>query len=276
VSNARSRLAVLGSPIAHSKSPAVHAAAYAALGLEWQYEAIEITGDTLADFVSSRDASWRGLSLTMPLKRDVLPLLDWRAPAVDLVGGANTVLFTDDGPRGYNTDVYGVQRSIRDAGVQSLGLVHVLGAGATAASVIAGIATLGATGVIVSARTPSKARPLVDLGDALGVPVTVIPWGVDDSVPDAVVSTLPGGQNDLVFPEAVRASSLLFDVAYDPWPTPLATQWSDAGGFVISGIELLLNQALAQVRVFVGGDPDLQLENEDTVMAAMRSAVWED
>jgi shikimate dehydrogenase len=69
------RLAVLGSPIAHSQSPALHTAAYAALGLDWQYDAVEVTGATLANFVASRDASWRGLSLTMPLKRDVLPLL---------------------------------------------------------------------------------------------------------------------------------------------------------------------------------------------------------
>ena len=87
---------------------------------------------------------------------------------------------------------------------------------------------------------------------------------------------MPGGEGDLEFPEAVRAASLLFDVAYDPWPTPMATQWLDAGGFVISGIELLLNQALGQVRIFVAGDPDLPLPNEDAVMAAMRSAVWED
>ena len=96
------------------------------------------------------------------------------------------------------------------------------------------------------------------------------------ATPDAVVSTVPGGAANLVFPEAVRAASVLFDVAYDPWPTSLANQWLDAGGFVISGIELLLNQALGQVRVFVGGDPDLQLENEDAVVAAMRAAVWED
>lgn len=269
----RHRLAVLGSPISHSKSPAIQRAAYAVLGLDWQYEAIETTGETLAAFVASCDESWRGLSLTMPLKRDVLPLLAGRAPLVDLVGGANTVLFTDDGLLGFNTDVYGVQRSFREAGIGSLGLVHVLGAGATAASVIAGVAGLGATRVAVSARSPSRARPLVELGHELGVPVTVIPWGVAAGTPDAVVSTLPGGQNDLVFPEAVRAASVLFDVAYDPWPSALANQWSDAGGRVISGIELLLNQALGQVRIFVAGDPDLPLPDEDAVVAAMRSAV---
>lgn len=276
MSDARSRLAVLGSPIAHSKSPAIQRAAYATLGVDWQYEAVEVTGETLAAFLNSRDESWRGLSLTMPLKRDVLALLDWRDPLVDLVGGANTVLFTDDGRRGFNTDVYGVERSFREAGVQALDTVHIIGAGATAASVVAGVARLGATSVSVSARTPSKAQPLVELGESLGVTVSVLPWGVPDSAPDAVVSTLPGGEYGLVFSEAVRAASVLFDVAYDPWPSQLAGQWADAGGRVIPGIELLLNQALGQVRVFVAGDPDRPLPNDDAVVAAMRAAVWED
>ncbi|CAN5200984.1 shikimate dehydrogenase [soil metagenome] len=276
MSSARSRLAVLGSPISHSKSPAIQRAAYAALGLDWQYDAIEVTGETLAEFLRSRDESWRGLSLTMPLKRNVLPLLDWHDQVVDLVGGANTVLFAEDGVRGFNTDVYGVERSFREAGVNSLETVHVIGAGATAASVIAGVARLGATTVSVSARTASKAEPLVVLGDSLGVSVAVVPWGATELAVDAVVSTLPGGEYGLEFPDVVRDASVLFDVAYDPWPSALATQWADAGGTVIPGFELLLNQAVGQVRIFVGGDPDLALANEDAVVAAMRAAVWED
>ncbi len=268
----RSRLAVLGSPISHSKSPSIHRAAYEVLGLDWTYEAIEVTGTSLPEFVRSRVATWRGLSLTMPLKRDIIPMLGWRAPLVDLVGGANTVLFTDEGLRGFNTDVYGVERSFREAGVDSLATVHVLGAGATAASVIAGVARLGASRVVVSARTPEKAAPLVTLGESLGVHVAVA--GLSEfPLADAVVSTLPGGSYDLVFPSELREASVLFDVAYDPWPSELAQQWS---GRVISGLELLINQAVGQVRIFVGGDPDVALPNEDAVVAAMRSSVWED
>ena len=110
------RLAVLGSPITHSKSPLLHAAAYAELGLDWQYDAIEVTGDTLAEFVSSRGPEWRGLSLTMPLKRDVLPLLDSRDDAVELTGVANTLLF-GAARRGFNTDVYGITEAFRANGV---------------------------------------------------------------------------------------------------------------------------------------------------------------
>lgn len=271
----RDRLAVLGSPIHHSKSPAIHRAAYGVLGLDWEYTAVEVTEATIAEFVGSRDDRWRGLSLTMPLKRDILPLLDRRDPLVDLVGGANTVLFADEGLLGFNTDVYGVERSFREAGVDALASVHVIGAGATAASVIAGVARLGATTVTVGARTASKAEPLVALGTALGTDVAVV--GLADApAADAVVSTLPGGDYGLSFPAALRRRAVLFDVAYDPWPSALALQWQDAAGTVIPGIELLLNQAVGQVRVFVGGDPALPLSDEESVVAAMRSAVWKD
>ncbi|MBG6054270.1 shikimate dehydrogenase [Salinibacterium sp. CAN_S4] len=271
---ARHRLAVLGSPISHSLSPAIHRAAYAVLGLDWSYGSADVMGESLAVYIGSRDSSWRGLSLTMPLKRDVLPLLDSRDELVDVVGAANTLLWTADGSvRGFNTDVYGVERSFRDVGVDALALVHVLGAGATAASVIAGVARLGATEVQVLARTPAKAESLVALGRVLGVAVTVVPWGERlTGHPDAVISTVPGGESLPEFSLDVRSSALLFDVAYDPWPSDLARTWTDAGGAVISGLDLLVNQAVGQIRIFVAGDPAVELEKERAVIGAMRAA----
>ncbi|MEP6481183.1 MAG: shikimate dehydrogenase [Rhodoglobus sp.] len=272
----RTHLAVLGSPIAHSKSPAIHRAAYAALGLDWSYESAEVTGDTLAEYVGSRGVSWRGLSLTMPLKRDILPLLSSRDALVDRVGGANTVLLTDEGPRGFNTDVQGVVESFLAAGVESLHSVQLLGAGATAASVLVAVASMGASRAIVSARTPAKAHYLVELGDRLGLAVVVRPWGIADRSlvsPDAIISTVPGGENDLQFAEPIRQQSVLFDVAYDPWPSQLATAWAEVGGTVISGVDLLINQAVGQVRIFVGGNPTVSLPDESAVVAAMRAAV---
>jgi shikimate dehydrogenase len=272
----RTRLAVLGSPISHSKSPAIQRAAYGVLGLDWTYESAEVTGESLGAFVAECGAEWRGLSLTMPLKRDILPLLAWRHELVDLVGGANTVLLTDDGLRGFNTDVPGAEWALREAGVTSLGFVRILGSGATAASLLAAVARLGARRVLVSARTPERAAPLVDLGKQLGVEVAVRPWGIEDRsliVPDAIISTVPGGENDLLFPEAVRSASVLFDVAYDPWPSALSSQWDAAGGRVISGLDLLVHQAIGQVRVFVAGDPEQPLPHETEVLAAMRAAV---
>lgn len=270
----RTRLAVLGSPISHSKSPVIQRAAYGVLGLDWEYGLADVTGPALADYVSGLDGTWRGLSLTMPLKRDVLPLLDAREPLVDAVGGANTVRFTDSGVLGANTDVHGVEQAFRDAGVDELRLVHILGGGATAAAVIAGVARLGAQRILVRARTPANADPLVAVGGRVGVPVVIRPIELEDRsliVPDAIVSTLPGGaEHGLTFPEAVRARSALLDVAYDPWPSPLAQRWS---GTVISGLEMLIHQAVGQIRFWLHGDSEHPLEREQDVIAAMRASL---
>ena len=270
------RLAVLGSPIAHSKSPAIHQAAYSSLALDFTYEAIEVAGRDLGEFVASLDESWRGLSLTMPLKRDILALLHTSDPLVKLTGAANTVLFDKGVIRGFNTDVGGFIRSFTNAGIASLGRVHLLGAGATAASALVAVAKLGADSVIVSARSPERAQQLVELGETLGTPVTVRAWGVMDRsliVPDAVISTVPGNVDDMTFAGAIRTRSVLFDVSYDPWPSELAMAWSAVGGTVISGLDLLINQALGQIRLFVQGDVDCELPNEEQVLGAMRAAV---
>lgn len=270
------RLAVLGSPIAHSKSPALHRAAYAALGLDWRYEAIEVREGGFAAFLEGLDASWRGLSLTMPLKREVLPLLDTRSPLVDEVGAANTVLLRDGARAGFNTDVPGIVAAFREAGVDALESVHVLGAGATAASVLSAVSRLGATRVMVSARDTARAASLEEAAARLGLELTIRPLGTDRSmsIPSAVVSTLPGGVDaGIAFPEEVRRRSVLFDVAYDPWPSTLARQWQSVGGTVIDGLSMLLRQAVAQVRIFTTGDPDGGIPGEAEVSAAMRAAV---
>lgn len=275
------RCAVLGSPIGHSKSPALHRAAYGVLGLDWSYDAIDLVGPALPAFLDALGEEWRGLSLTMPLKRDVLPLLDWADPIARLTGGANTVLLAGTGAertrRGYNTDVRGIDQAFRDAGVTSLGTVHLIGGGATAASALAAVAGLGASRAVVSVRTPARAEDLIQVGEQLGVAVTVRDWTEQSrvlAVPDAVISTLPGGVPlPVAFSRAVRASAVLFDVAYEPWPSALAVSWRDAGGTVIRGLDMLVHQALAQLRIFVNGDPDRELEGESTVLAAMRAAV---
>ena len=274
------RLAVLGSPITHSKSPALHRAAYRVLGLDWHYDAFEVAPAGLEDFIRSRGLQWRGLSLTMPLKHDVMPLLDIADPVAVLSGGANTVLFQESGGgstlHGFNTDVFGIVEAFRHAGVARLSTVRILGAGATAASALIAVAQLGAGRVLVSARSEIKLVALVELGRQLGVDVHAAPPDSVDGgiVPDAVISTLPGGaDHPYRFDAPTRASSMLFDVAYDPWPSPLAASWLETGGRVIPGIEMLVNQALMQVRIFVGGDADRILPREAAVLAAMRESV---
>lgn len=274
---AERRLAVLGSPIGHSKSPALHRAAYERLGLDWAYAPVEVDGAGLPAFLGGLDASWRGLSLTMPLKQDVLPLVDELDRVASLTGAANTVLLADDGRRlGFNTDVGGIVRALQEAGCHGLTRGALVGAGATAASALAALAELGATAVDVFARTPARAASLVELGERLGVEVRVDTLDALERSRGAelVVSTVPGGTE---LPHeasaALRTEARLFDVAYDPWPSRLAASWLDAGGDVIHGLGMLLHQALLQVRIFVSGDPATPLPDEDAVLAVMRRAV---
>ena len=258
----------------------MHRAAYRVLGLDWHYDAFEVATAGLEEFIRSRGLHWRGLSLTMPLKHDVMPLLDFVDPVAVLSGGANTVLFQESEGgatlHGFNTDVFGIVEAFRHAGVARLSEVRILGAGATAASALIAVAKLGAGRVLVSARSEIKLVALVELGRQLGVDVLAAPQDSVDSgtVPDAVISTLPGGaDHPYRFDAPTRASSVLFDVAYDPWPSPLAASWLEADGQVIPGIEMLVNQALMQVRIFVGGGADRILPREAAVLAAMRESV---
>ncbi|HEU4808978.1 MAG TPA: shikimate dehydrogenase [Homoserinimonas sp.] len=276
-SGAERRLAVLGSPIAHSLSPRLHTAAYVALGLPWDYQAFDVTGDRLPEFLDSCDESWRGLSLTMPLKRDVIPLLDTLDRVATLTGVANTLLFDGQARRGFNTDVAGMTRAFHSSQVDRLDDVVILGGGATAASALVAAAGLGAGSARFLLRTPAKATALQQLGTELGVAVQLSSfsdWAGGIGHPDAVISTIPNGSAvDLTFAEQVRRASVLFDVAYDPWPTALAQAWTEVSGRVISGIEMLLGQALVQVRIFVSGDPETELPQEGRVLDAMRTSI---
>ncbi len=270
----RTRLAVLGSPVGHSRSPVLHAAAYGVLGLPWTYGAVELVESELPGFLDGLGDGWRGLSLTMPLKRVVLRHLAVRSGLVDAIGAANTVLVTDDGLVGFNTDVYGVVRALESAGVPRIEDVHLIGAGATAASVVAAVIDRGALHVTISARSPERAAPVAELARGLGATAEVLPLDASpETSPGLVVSTLPGGSAVDVLIAGVPAGAVLFDVAYDPWPSRLAERWNDAGQQVVSGIEMLVYQALAQVRVFAGGDPTTGLDDEPAVLTAMRASV---
>lgn len=279
------RLAVLGSPIAHSLSPRLHRAAYDVLGLDWSYEAVACTGADLGAFVAGLGSGWRGLSLTMPLKRDVLPLLDVIDDTARLAGAANTLLLEDDGAgatrrRGANTDVAGIMRAMGAAGVGRCGSAVVLGAGSTARSAVVALARMGAREVVVAARRPEQGRELAPLAEELGVALRAAP--LDGAVAalrdaDAVVSTLPGDAAAAVpLPAALPEATALLDVTYAPWPTGIATGWERAGGRVVPGIDMLVHQALDQVRLFAGGDDTRPLPDEERVLAAMRASVGRD
>ena len=259
------RAAVLGHPIDHSLSPVLHRAAYAELGLSWTYDRIDLTGDALAAFLDSLDASWAGLSLTMPLKTDVLPLLDEIAPVAVATGAVNTVLLGGGSRRGTNTDVDGLVAALDEQGA-GRGSAVVLGAGATARSALAALAARGSTAVTAYVRRPAAAADLRGTAVAVGVSLEVRPWVDAESGLDAdvVVSTVPRGAADRLAAHVPTAAGTLLDVVYDPWPTPLAAAWTERGAAVASGLDLLLHQAVRQVRLMTGRDAPL---------AAMRAAL---
>lgn len=262
------RAAVLGAPIEHSLSPTLHRAAYAQLGLDWSYDAVECDEERLPRLLAGMDASWAGLSLTMPLKRTVLPLLDEVSELAATVGAANTVLF-DEGRRwGDNTDVAGMLDALRECGVSGADTAVVLGAGGTAAAALAALRALGADQVTVVARDTSRAAPVREVGMRLGLSVRVRALAeLAEQLPaDLIVSTLPPGAADpfaevLAGPGGVRCSvgssrgehlRAVLDVCYDPWPTALAQAARTAGHTVVGGFDLLLHQAAHQVTLMTG------------------------
>jgi len=272
------RLAVIGSPIEHSLSPALHAAAYARLGLDWRYGRAEVHADGLAAYLDGLDASWRGLSVTMPLKEALIPLVDELDEDAQLTGAANTVLFTDDGRRfGDNTDIAGARTALERTGVTAVRRAAVIGAGATARSIVVALARLGAREIDVLVRDETRAGALLDLAERLGVDAAPRPLGdLARLVPahEVIAWTLPNGvAPEGLVPEAVRRASTLLDVTYHPWPSPLAQQWRAVDGVVVSGRDMLLHQAVRQVRLFVGGRDAGLLPDEAGVESAMAAAL---
>lgn len=269
-SSAPRRAAVLGHPVAHSLSPVLHRAAYDALGLDgWRYEAIDTTEEQLPALVASLDASWAGLSLTMPLKHAVIPLLDHVDPLANVVGAVNTLVVQPTGGRrptfvGTNTDVHGLVAALREGlGERSVTSAVVLGAGATAASTLAALAELGCTSPTVLVRSLGRTGGLQRAAHRMGVEPrfeVLDPSGASVlgrfAAADVVVATLPARAADPVADALATSGTtpggVLLDVVYDPRPTALSAAWSAAGGTVVGGERMLLHQAAEQVRLMTG------------------------
>jgi shikimate dehydrogenase len=243
---------VLGSPIRHSLSPVLHRTAYAQLGLtDWSYDAYELGEDDLPGFVAGLDHRWRGLSLTMPLKAAVMALGE-PDPVAEAVGVGNTLLLDPDGRRVFNTDVPGLVWALRRAGLAAVERAVVLGTGATARSALVALAELGTRAVTVVARSPEKADALRPLADRLGVDLVVTGWspGAPDS--DVLVSTVVAGAADERADQLAGSAPVVVDALYEPWPTPLARAAAAAGARVVSGLDLLVGQALRQIELMTG------------------------
>ncbi|MER5941817.1 shikimate dehydrogenase [Streptomyces sp. NPDC001928] len=253
------RAAVLGKPIAHSLSPVLHRAAYEELGLtDWSYDRFEIDEAALPGFVAELGPEWAGLSLTMPLKRAVIPLLDEISETAALVEAVNTVVLAQDGRRlGDNTDIPGMVAALRERGIEQVDSAAILGAGATASSALAALARICTGEVVAYVRSEARAAEMRQWGERLDVEVRTADWADAERALHAplVIATTPAGTTDALAAAVPERPATLFDVLYDPWPTALAARWSMFGGAVVSGLDLLVHQAVLQVEQMTGRAP---------------------
>ncbi|MEV7390730.1 MULTISPECIES: shikimate dehydrogenase [unclassified Streptomyces] len=253
------RAAVLGKPIAHSLSPVLHRAAYDELGLtDWSYERFEVDEDQLPGFIGQLGPEWAGLSLTMPLKRAVIPLVDEITETAASVDAVNTVVFTEDGRRlGDNTDIPGMIAALREHGIEQVDSAAILGAGATASSALAALARICTGEVVAYVRSEARAAEMREWGERLDVEVRTADWADADQALRAplVIATTPAGTTDALAAAVPERPTTLFDVLYHPWPTALAARWSMFGGAVVSGLDLLVHQAVLQVEQMTGRTP---------------------
>lgn len=250
------RAAVLGSPVSHSLSPALHRAGYAAVGLTgWRYDPIECDAEALPGLVARSGPEWAGFSVTMPGKAAAAAVADLRSPRVAALGVANTLVRRDGGWFADNTDVDGLIGALRAAGAPAPRSALILGGGGTAASAIAALAELGTTDVVIAGRRPQSTAGAVQLAGMLGVPIRAIGWdlgpiGAAADAADLVVSTVPAGAADALA-ERLRAVPTLFDVIYHPWPTRLAAS-GVPGRVTVTGLDMLLHQAFRQFELMTG------------------------
>lgn len=248
---------MLGSPISHSLSPVLHRAAYVELGLDWEYDAREVTEDTLGPFLDGLGPQWRGLSLTMPLKRAVVPMLDERSEAVQLSGAANTVVLQHGRRSGHNTDIPGAVAALTERHDGPWGSAVVLGGGATATSVLLALAELGCRHAVLVVRDAGRARQTLEAvaRHPHAPTVELRAFGEELEDADVLVSTIPAGAQDDWVVSLVLQAGVVFEVLYDPWPTPLADGAAAGEIPLVSGLDLLVHQAVLQVELMTGRRP---------------------
>jgi len=258
------RAGVLGSPIAHSLSPVLHRAAYGALGLhDWHYDAALVEAAGLAAHVAGLDATWRGLSLTMPLKEAAFEVASSVTELARNTGSINTLVRARDGWSADNTDVHGIIQALTEVGVGSVGSAVLIGSGATARSAVAALTRLGARRVTFMVRRAARAATVAQARRA-GLRVEEVPLGEWPPGVELVLSTAPSAATAGLATTLPEGGRVLLDVVYAGGPTSLMTVARDKGYAVVPGTEMLLHQAGEQVRLMTG---------EAAPLAAMRRAL---
>lgn len=264
------KCAVLGDPVEHSLSPVLHQAAYAELEMsDWSYTSTRVQAGGLAKYVADLGGDWppsrwRGLSVTMPLKREAYELARSMSPRARLAGAVNTLVRSSHGWVGDNTDLPGAVAAIRERAGEGFSCTSgaILGAGATAASTGLALAELGASRITLLARNPGAAGETIEMiSRHRSKPVvSVLPLDSAADGVDVVVSTVPAKAQTPELIDRWASTPVVFDVVYDPWPSPLL---SVTPGVAVSGLDLLVHQAVLQFELFTGRTAPL---------AAMRAA----
>jgi shikimate dehydrogenase len=253
------RCAVLGDPIAHSLSPTLHRAGYAEHGLDWSYDAHRVASGGLPAFLERLDPSWRGLSLTMPLKREAVALATSLTDRARLSGAANTLVLDGATLRGDNTDIPGVAAALRERYSGPVDGAMILGGGTTATSAALALCELGARELSLVVRSRHRAQETLDTvtSHPLRPIVRVHPLSAYDlnevgGRAPLVVSTIPAIAQTPEVLARVAVVPVVFEVLYDPWPTPLALAAGRNGQVLIGGLDLLAHQAAVQFELFTG------------------------
>ena len=297
ISGRTALVGVLGDPVRHSLSPAMHNAALAQLGLEWAYLALPTPAADLATVVRGLEAmGCRGLSVTIPHKQAVAELCRERSALAQRVGAVNTLVPLDGGGwMGTNTDVEGFMAPLRHGPWQGKRAL-VLGCGGSARAVVAGLVELGFGAITVAARRPEALEAFAQSCGPWAPQLTPLAWGdlgsatdnasaqTDLGQADLVVNTTPIGMASATAPAAatdpagakacplnpaqldqLRPGATVYDLIYTPRPTQLLRQARQRGCPTQAGLEMLVQQGAAALRLWSG------LESVPT--DAMRTAV---
>jgi len=259
---------VLGDPISHSLSPIIHRAAYNVLGFDWTYDAEQVPKGALEEFLSSSQAD--GFSVTMPLKNEAAEVSDHQHKLVQLTGVANTLLRQGDSFSAYNTDVFGITQALSKVLKQNVEVVSLIGAGATAKSVLLAIATAKPNLLFdIYVRDESRAADLLELAGELDVFTSVHKLEEFSNFQHLTVNTLPS--DGTVSLPVIDQAGYLLNVSYSGVRSKFEESFAESR--VISGKEMLVWQALQQIRIFSGLKPEEHLTNEDAVVEAMFAAL---
>jgi len=261
--------AVLGDPIGHSLSPKIHQAAYRHLALDYSYEAIRVASGHLESFVQENAKDFDGLSITMPLKFEASTIAEEYSDLVG-TGVANTLVRTETGWTGYNTDVAGITFALAKCLQISPSTVAVLGAGATARSALVALSNAGISDVTLYARDRAKANSLDILAKTLELKLVIRELSSIGNQQELTINTLPAGVADTL---AIAGSlrGWLLSANYSGTDQRFTALFSPA--HVISGVEMLLGQALEQIRLFSSQDIEFTSVDSAELLLAMRAAL---